>query len=197
MFSVGGVCILAALDSTVFFFLPLAVDIGVVLISSRRPDLFWLYPILVAASSLGGTVLTFYLGRRIGEAGLENFVSPRRLKWAKSRLQHKGAVAMAAFDLIPPPFPFTAVILTAAALNASAIRFFIATFGFRVLRFGAEAVLAAIYGKRIAQWMQSDLFRVLAEGFTFLVLTGAVIGVMQFIRKTRADGSKRRANNAA
>jgi membrane protein YqaA with SNARE-associated domain len=188
--SVGGVCIIAALDSTMIFFLPLAVDIGVVLISSRHPDLFWLYPILVSACSLLGAALTFYLGRGAGEAGLERFVSARRLKWVKTRLQRKGAVGMAALDMIPPPFPFTAVIVAAGALDANLPRFFIAMFGFRLIRFESEAALAAIYGRQIVKWMESDLFRDVAYFFTVLVVAGTIVSIIQFIRKTR-DGRRR------
>jgi membrane protein YqaA with SNARE-associated domain len=197
MSSAGGVCIIAALDSTMIFFLPLAVDIGVILITSRHRDLFWLYPVVVSLSSLVGAAATFYLGRRMGEAGLERFVSARRLKWVKSRLQRKGAVAMAAFDMIPPPFPFTAVILTAAALDANVVRFFLAMFGFRLIRFGSEAALAAIYGRQIVRWMESDLFHDVAYFFTVLVIGGTIVSVIQFIRKTRHSNTTRRSKQAA
>src|SRR3954463_15434171 len=99
LFSVGGVWVLAALDSTVIFFLPLAVDVGVVILSSRHPSLFWFYPILISGSSLIGACVTFYVGRRLGEAGIERYVSKRKLDRVLSRIREKGVVTMAALDL--------------------------------------------------------------------------------------------------
>ena len=146
LFTTWGVCLLGALDSTLIFFLPVAVDLGVVVLSSRTPRFFWLFPILVSASSLVGAAVTFYIGKRIGEAGISSFVSERKVKRAKGAMKTSGAIAMAALDLIPPPFPFTALILAAGALDVSVPRFFTALFAVRILRFGAEATLAAIYG---------------------------------------------------
>ena len=71
VFTTWGVCILAALDSSVIFFLPFAVDFGVVFLAARNPEFFWVYAILVSAMSLLGAATTFYIGNRLGEAGLE------------------------------------------------------------------------------------------------------------------------------
>src|SRR4051794_11714497 len=103
-----GIWLIAAFDSSMVFFLPLAVDIGVIILSSRTRELFWLYPILASAGSICGAAITYYIGRRIGEAGLEHFVSRNRLNGFRRRIEDKGAVALAVLDLIPPPFPFTA-----------------------------------------------------------------------------------------
>jgi hypothetical protein len=39
----GGLVLMAALDSSLVFFLPLGIDLVVVLLSAREPELFWLY----------------------------------------------------------------------------------------------------------------------------------------------------------
>jgi membrane protein YqaA with SNARE-associated domain len=197
MFSVAGVCLISALDSTMIFFLPLAVDFGLIFITSRNPSLFWLYPILLAACSLAGAAATFYLGHTIGEAGLEHFISSRRLERVKTRLKGNRAVAIAALDLLPPPFPFTAFILAAGAFKVNVRRFFIAMFAFRLVRFGAEAALAAVYGRQLVRWMESDWFRYIAYFFTAIVLVGSVFTVIQFVRKTRGRRSPSQTRRAA
>ena len=197
MFSVAGVCLIGALDSTMVFFLPLAVDFGVIFITSRNPALFWFYPVLVGACSLIGAAVTFYLGRTIGEAGLEHFISVRRLKRVEARLKGDRTAAIAALDLLPPPFPFTAFILAAGAFKVNVRRFFIAMFGFRLIRFGAEAGLAAIYGRQLVRWMESDWFRDIAYFFTAIVLLGSIFTVVQFVRKTRGRRKASQLNQAA
>ena len=60
--------------------------------------------------------------------------------------------------LIPPPFPFTPFVLAAGALKVKARPFFVTLGVCRLLRFGLEAALALIYGRRIMAWLDSDLF---------------------------------------
>src|SRR5262245_10227892 len=99
------------------FFLPLGVDAAVVILPSRSRELFWVYPILASVGSVFGAAVTYYIGQRIGEAGLDHFVSKPQLDRVRRRVEDKGAVALAVLDLIPPPFPFTACILVAGALK--------------------------------------------------------------------------------
>src|SRR5262252_1963946 len=119
-----GLWLIAALDSTMVFFLPLAVDIAVIILASRAREMFWIYPVIAAAGSVCGAAVTYYVGYRVGDPGLERFVSPGRLASVRKKIRSKGAVAIAVLDLVPPPFPFTAFILAAGALEISAYRFF-------------------------------------------------------------------------
>ena len=72
-----------------------------------------------------------------------------------------------------------------------------AMFGFRVLRFGAEAALAAKYGRQIVAWMASDLFRDIAYFFTAIVLIGSVITAIQFVRTIRRHSRRSAQKRAA
>lgn len=186
LFSIWGVCFLGIIDSTPLFFFPLTVDAGVVVLTSLHRDLFWLYPIVVSATSLLGAAASYYVGERIGEAGIPKLVSKRRLDRVMKRARDKGAVAIAVLDLIPPPFPFTAFILTAGALKVSMVRFLAALLGVRVMRFGAEALLAHWYGERILAWMESDLFREIGYFLVVLFLVVSAITAVQLFRKIRS-----------
>ena len=64
-----GLWLIAAMDSTMIFFLPLGVDAAVVILVTRSRNLFWLYPILATLGSLFGAAITYYVGLRVGEAG--------------------------------------------------------------------------------------------------------------------------------
>jgi membrane protein YqaA with SNARE-associated domain len=185
LFTTWGLCILAALDSTIFFFLPFAVDIGVVYLSARNPQFFWVYAILVSGISLLGAATSFYLGKRIGEAELERFISAHKSKKVIARVRKKGAIALAALDMIPPPFPFSAFVLTAGALEMNALRFFVAMFCFRLLRFGSEALLASIFGTSVVRFIESPTVRLVAEIFTVVIVGGSIISVYMFLRKVR------------
>src|SRR6185369_9653731 len=100
--------------------------------------------------------------------------------------EEKGAVALAVFDLIPPPFPFTACILVAGALKVNTTLFFVTLFLTRLLRFGVEAVLAYFYGRQIITWLESDIVEYIGTGLLILTIIGTTITIVQLIRKTRA-----------
>src|ERR1044071_4871459 len=120
-----GLWLIAAFDSSMVFFLPLGVDIAVIALVSRQRELFWLYPTIASAGSLCGAAVTYYIGQRLGHAGLERYVPQKRLDHFRRRIEEKGAVALAVMDLIPPPFPFTACVLAAGALEVSITLFFV------------------------------------------------------------------------
>jgi membrane protein YqaA with SNARE-associated domain len=181
-----GLCLIAALDSTMVFFLPLAVDIAVVILASRSRELFWLYPIIASAGSLCGAAVTYYIGRRVGEAGLEHYVPKNRLAGFRRRIEEKGAIALAVLDLIPPPFPFTACVLAAGALKVSTGLFFVTLFLTRLLRFGAEAVLAHFYGRKIIGWLRSDIVEYIGTALFAAAIIGTVVTTIQVVRKKRA-----------
>ena len=107
-----GLLVLAALDMSMLFFLPFAVDAGVILLTARRPDRAIVYEALATAGSLIGGAVTFWIGRRAGEHGLQRFVSTRRLDHIKRRVRDSGAVALALPAMMPTPFQLTPFVLT-------------------------------------------------------------------------------------
>jgi membrane protein YqaA with SNARE-associated domain len=180
-----GLLALAALDMSMLFFLPFAVDAGVIILTARRPDAAVLYVGMATAGSLIGGAITFWIGRRAGEHGLERFVSARRLDHIKGRVRRSGAIAFALPAMMPPPFPLTPFVLTCGALAVSKTRFFLTLGIVRLVRFAVEAALAVIYGQRILSWMKSDLFQAIVIGFTIVAVVATVAGIWTLIRQSR------------
>ena len=108
---------MGALDASLVFFLPLGIDFVVIVMTARKPELFWLYALLATAGSLTGAAGTYWIGKKAGEKGLTRFVSPRRLERVKAARQPRRATSMAGLALIPPPFPFTPFVLVSGALG--------------------------------------------------------------------------------
>lgn len=182
-----GALLLGALDTSLVFFLPFGVDAVVIFLAARDPELFWAYPLLTTAGSLAGAAGTFWIGRKAGEAGLHRLVSERRLARLQSRIRDKGAIAMAVPALLPPPFPLTPLILTCGALDADKWRFFGTLGAARLLRFGAEAMLARTYGERVLAVLQSEPFRLVVVGFVILALAGTIASGVLLWRATRGQ----------
>src|SRR5262245_4743078 len=191
-----GLWLIAALDSTMVFFLPLAVDIAVILLASRSPSIFWVYPILASAGSVCGAAVTYYIGRRVGEAGLHRYIASTRLQSVRKRINTKGAVALGLLDLVPPPFPFTAIILAAGAFKVSSPRFFVALFLARLFRFGLEATLAFFYGPQIVRWFNSDAFHYGGIFLTLVAILGTALAVFNLLRSGRSSRRRNRRRAA-
>lgn len=184
-----GLVVLAALDSSMIFFLPLGIDFAVIILAAKRPELFWLYAILATAGSVIGAAVTFWIGRQVGEHGLAKLIKPSRLKRIQRRVGRSAAVSVAALAIIPPPFPFTAFVLTSGAWRVNAWTFFVTLAGVRALRFAAESGLAAYYGRGILVWMRSTTFTVTVGALTAIALIGTIVSAVAVYRSTK--GHKR------
>jgi len=172
-----GIVVLAALDSTIFFAFPGGIDAAVVIVAARGGPFPWIAALLGTAGSIGGAALTYWMGVKIGDLGLERYISASRLARIRRKVHSAGAIEMAVLDLIPPPFPFTPFILAAGALEVDVLTFFVTLAACRLLRFGIEALLAAIYGRALLKWFESDVFHdiVIVLSVLGLALTGVSI----------------------
>jgi membrane protein YqaA with SNARE-associated domain len=184
-----GIFVLALLDSTLFFSLPFGIDAAVIILSARNETLAWAVPIVATVGSTAGASVTFWMGRKAGEKGLDRYLDHRQIDRVRSRVNTSGAVVLALIDLIPPPFPFTAFVVAAGALKVRAWLFFTTLIGARLFRFGLEGYLAARFGRRILSWLDSDLVQ-------NLVLACIVLGVgltgwtlWKFFRSARRPAS--------
>jgi membrane protein YqaA with SNARE-associated domain len=85
----AGVIVLAALDSTLFFSLPFGIDAAVILLAARLGSLWWIVPLLASAGSVAGAAVTFWMGVKIGEQGLERWVPEKRLMQIHAKVRQK------------------------------------------------------------------------------------------------------------
>lgn len=193
----AGLVLMGALDSSMVFFLPLGIDFVVILLSARKPELFWLYALLATAGSLIGAALTFWIGRKVGEIGLARMIKGSRLKRVQQRVRQSAAVSVGALAIIPPPFPFTAFVLTSGALKVNAWSFFTTLVSVRLLRFSIEAGLAARYGRGILAWMDSTTFEVVVGVLIALAVVGTIVSAVAVWRGTRGHRAREGSGDSA
>jgi len=182
-----GLVLLAALDSTMVFFLQLGIDFVLILLAARKPELFWLYAVLATIGSVAGAAGTFWVGRKVGDHGLSRFVKESRLKRVQERVGNSAAVTVAALAIIPPPFPFTAFVLTSGACKVNAWTFFVTLGAVRTVRFLAEGALAAHYGKGIIGWMQSTTFTVTVGAMAAIAIVGTIVSAVALYKSSKRD----------
>ena len=183
----GGLLLMGALDASVVFFLPLGIDFVLIILTARKPELFWMYALLATAGSLIGAGVTFWIGRKLGEHGLARFVKPSTLKRVERRVSHRGAISVAALGVIPPPFPFTAFVLTSGAFRINPWTFLSTLAGVRAVRFMVESALAARYGSGLLAFMQSTIFTAIVIGLAALAIIGTIVSAVAVVRSVRRE----------
>jgi len=183
----AGLVLLAALESSMVFFLPLGIDFVLILLAARKPELFWVYAVLATIGSIVGAAATFWIGRKVGQHGLSRFVKESRLKRVQERVGNSAAVTVGALAIIPPPFPFTAFVLTSGACKVNAWTFFVTLGAVRTVRFLAEGALAAHYGKGIIGWMKSTTFTVTVGAIAVIAIVGTIVSAVALYKSSKRE----------
>lgn len=160
-----GILVLSALDGS-FVPMPQVIDMAVMLACALEPLKAWRYAVAAVVGSTAG-VLAIYGIARGGRVASK--ASGKRMAWAEDFLRRRGTLALFLAALMPPPFPFKVVVLTAGFLKVPVRSMIIGIGSGRAVRFGAEAILAALYGQTIIAIVQER------AGLASLVLAAFVL----------------------
>jgi membrane protein YqaA with SNARE-associated domain len=181
-----GLLVLGILDSS-FLFAPWGNDLLVVAMTARHPDYGHMlyYAGMSTVGSVLGCLLIDVTLRPLGEKGLEKYLSARRLKRVQSKVRDKVGRAVAIGSLIPPPFPFTAFVMAASALQYSRKRLLAIVAATRMIRFTALGLLAMRFGERILKWSDNRIVQQLLVALIVICTVGSVLSVYGWIRRSR------------
>ena len=181
---VFGLFLLSTLDSS-FLVLPFGNDLLLIaLVSSNREGWSWITYVLVSAiGSVVGVFLIDLIMRKAGEKGLERFVSENRVKKLKAKLENKAGITVFIATLIPPPFPFTPVVMTASALQTPRGQLLVAVFLGRLLRFGIEAILALYFGRQMIAFMNSDVVTYFVYGLIGIAIVLSTLSLIRWLKR--------------
>lgn len=185
-----GVLLLSALDSSILA-LPFANDIAVIVLVSLHHERL---PLLVGAATLGSLIgcwVMFAMGHAGGENFIRNHMSPQSFERMQRVIGRKGPILLATPALIPPPFPFTAFVLGAGALEVPQKPFLLMLTAMRLLRFLAEGIAAMYYGRGIVRWLQTPSFRLFIEVLMGLAVLASAYSVYRLVRTTRGHARTR------
>jgi len=171
---VWGVFAIAAVDAA---FMGLPMDPIVAGYIYKNPHGFLLYVLLAASGSAVGSIVLYVIGYTGGEVLLRKRLSPERFQKIHASFERHEFLALMFPAMLPPPTPFKAVVLAAAAFEMSFSRFLLAIFagrffrflilGFLTLRFGPQVV--EIGGRIIVQDFKWVLLALTAGVFAWLV----------------------------
>lgn len=183
-----GLLVLGILDSS-YLIAPWGNDLLLVAMTARHPIVSYMfyYAAMSTIGSVLGCLLIDVTLRPLGAKGLERHLSPRRLNRVKAKMSKNAALALSIASLAPPPFPFTAFVMAAAALQYSRYRLMAVVAITRLLRFTVLGFLAIRFGERILRWGENPVVQDVMIGLIVFSIIGSVISVYGWIRRSRYD----------
>ena len=179
-----GLFLMSTLDSS-FLVLPFGNDLLLIaLVSANRNSWIWIAYVLVSAlGSVVGVLIVDVIMRKTGEKGLERFVSAKRVETLKAKLENKAGITVFIATLIPPPFPFTPVVMTASALQSPRMQLLTAVFLGRLIRFGIEAVLALYFGRQMIAFLNSDVVTYFVYGLIGVAIVLSTLSLLRWLKR--------------
>jgi membrane protein YqaA with SNARE-associated domain len=179
-----GLFLLSALDSS-FLVLPFGNDLLLIaLVTSSRGTLAWIGYVLVSVlGSIVGVFVIDVLMRKTGEKGLEHFLSLQKIEKFKTKIENKAGITVFFATVLPPPFPFTPVVMTASALQCSRAKLFGAVAAGRLVRFTTEAILALYIGRKLIRYINSDVVTYAVYGLVGLAAVLSTLSLITWLRR--------------
>jgi membrane protein YqaA with SNARE-associated domain len=187
-----GLLIFGALDSS-FLVLPFGIDVYLIaLVSSNRGGMKWmLYVLMSTLGSVIGVLIVDAIMRKAGEEGLERFFKPNEIERLRKKVEKRAGWAVFLATLLPPPFPFTPIIMVSSALQCSRGRLIAAVFTGRILRYTLEALLALKFGTQILGYLNSRAVEYFVYAFIVIAVIGSVLSVMKWVKSRRSRSQKK------
>ena len=178
-----GVLVVAALDGG-FIGLPMdAVVAGYVYQDRAR---FLLYVFMAATGSALGSIVIYVIGYTGGEELLRKRMPAERFEKLHSAFNHHPFWALMFPAMLPPPTPFKLFVLAAAISEMSFVRFLLAVFCGRIVRFLALAILTIEFGPGVVR-LTGELFRRHYYWILAAVLVGLIVGLVLRSKKQRSE----------
>jgi membrane protein YqaA with SNARE-associated domain len=182
-FGLFGVFAISFLDaSPIPLPIPGSTDILILVLGVHGESPWLLAPMGIAGSLVGGW-FTWKAGQKGGEAMLERYVSKRLRSRIETQIRRHGVLTVCVAAILPPPIPLLPFLLAAGALGVTSKQLFAALGIARTLRYGAEAALSLIYGRRILRWFNHYLAgwsSVILYTFLGLLAAAIIFGIWKY-----------------
>lgn len=145
-----GLILLGLADNTPFISAPPgSVDACVILLAARNPSWWAYFGLMATIGEVLGEYGTYRLAEKGGRQTLEKKVGQRRAKSIYKGFERFEGTTVLGGALLPPPFPFTSVVMTAGVMQYPRKKFATMLILGRGIRFLACAWLGRAYGSQM------------------------------------------------
>lgn len=179
-----GLLTLGAFDSSPLV-VPFGNDLLILALSARHHDRMIYYAIMATLGSLIGCFITDWLSRK-GSDRLKKTSSGQRLGRVESLVQKNASWTLLSASLLPPPFPFTAVVAAAAASKYPRKKLLSFVAVGRFLRFLIEGGLAIHYGRWIIRQAKSPVLEDTMIALIIVAIAASIFSIYQWTSKPKS-----------
>lgn len=165
--------------------MPLGNDLLIIALTAAHRARMPYYIIMATIGSVIGVAFTTWVSAKGGQKGLEGDHKGRQVAYVERKLKEKGGLAIALAAVMPPPFPFTAVIIVAGALQFPVKKMLAIIAGSRAFRFTVDAVLALIFGREVIRIAQTAWVKDFIIGLVVVSILGSAYSIFTWVRKSR------------
>jgi len=178
-----GIFALGVFDSSPLV-LPFGNDLLILALSARHHDRVIYYALMATLGSVIGCLATVWLSRKGGER-LKDSSSGKRFGRVQDLVQKNAAWTLLSASLLPPPFPFTAVVAAAAAFRYPRKKLFTFVGVGRCARFLIEGALAVHYGRWIVRQEKSPVLEDAMIVLIVITIAASIFSVYQWSGKKK------------
>jgi membrane protein YqaA with SNARE-associated domain len=185
-----GLILLGLADCAPFISVPAgSEDVFLIVLSAHRPQWWGYYAFMATVGEVLGGYLTYRLAEKGGQETLERKVGKPRAGKIYKQFGKRGFITVFTGSILPPPFPFTSVLMAAGIMQYPRKKFLSALWAGRAARFFAVAFLGRIYGQQMIGFF-SRHYRPLLYVIISLAVTAGIGALVYFIwyRRTRQRG---------
>lgn len=183
-----GVLAVAALDGG---FIGLPMDAVVAGYVYQNPARFFWYVLMASVGSALGSIVIYVIGYKGGEELLRKRIPQQRFEKIHSAFEKHPFWALMFPAMLPPPTPFKLFVLAAAVSEMGFLRFLLAIFSGRMLRFLLLSFLTLKFGPDVVR-----LFAALFRKHYYIVMLVAAAGLVAWLMRRRAARNSSRAGES-
>jgi len=192
-----GLILLGIADNAPFFSAPAgSVDAFVILLSAHRHEWWAYYAFMATVGEVLGGYLAYRLAQKGGQKTLEKKIGKPRAEKLYKHFEKHGCMTVFTGSILPPPFPFTSVLMAAGIMQYPSKKFLSALTAGRGLRFFAVAYLGRIYGRQMIAFF-SQHYRPTLYVLIALAVTASIGALVYFSRHMRGDSKCRQTRPQA
>ena len=176
-----GLILLGIADNTPFVSAPPgSVDIFVILLSAHQPQWWAYYAVMATVGEVLGGYLTYRLAEKGGEQTLEKKLGKVRAEKLYKTFDKRGGLTIFFGAILPPPFPFTPVLMAAGVMQYPRRRLLSALTAGRALRFLIGAYFGRAYAEQMIRLFSRYYYPVMYGLIALAIISGLAAAIHYF-----------------
>jgi membrane protein YqaA with SNARE-associated domain len=185
-----GLILLGVADNTPFISIPAGgVDVSVILLSAHHHEWWAYYAFMITVGEVLGGYVTYRLAQKGGQQTLEKKIGKPRAEKIYKLFEKRGGLTVFIGSILPPPFPFTPVLMAAGIMQYPRKEFCSALTAGRAVRYFGLCYLGRIYGRQVIGFF-SRYYRPMLYVLIALAIA-AGIGAMVYFKWYRPGAQRK------